>query len=116
MPSGKGETGKREREGGEGRGGGGRERKGGRGRKGGEGRGGGEGGGEVEGGHKIWLQACRRITTALTRQEMFPCRKRWKDEVFGFNEGDDVDCLFFILARSMTDQQKGTCSTQNNNV
>ena len=45
---------------------------------------------------------------ALARQEMFLCRKRWKDEVFGFNEGDDVDCLFFILARSMTDQQKGT--------
>ena len=102
MPSGKGETGEREREGGEGRGG----RVGRGGRKGGR-----EGGREVEGGHIIWLQACRRITTALTRQEMFPCRKRWKDEVFGFNEGDDVDCLFFILARSMTDQQKGTCST-----
>ena len=44
---------------------------------------------------------------------MFSCRKRWKDEVFGFNEGDDVDCLFFILARSMTDQQKGTSIYQS---
>lgn len=37
----------------------------------------------------------------------FVCRKRWKDEMFGINERDDVDCLFFILARFLTDQQKG---------
>ena len=47
---------------------------------------------------------------AQAKQERcFVCRKRWKDEVLGVNEGDDVDCLFFILARSLTDQQKGKC-------
>ena len=35
-------------------------------------------------------------------------RKNWKEEdVFGSDEEDDVDCLFFVYARYATDRQEG---------
>ena len=33
-----------------------------------------------------------------------------RTEVFGSTEDDDVDCLFYIYARYLTDRQEGTCA------
>lgn len=41
-------------------------------------------------------------------QLLHTMRKQWKrEEVFGTSEEDDVDCLFFIYARYISDRQEG---------
>ena len=41
-------------------------------------------------------------------QLLHTMRKQWKrEEVFGTGEDDDVDCLFFIYARYISDRQEG---------
>jgi len=41
-------------------------------------------------------------------QLLHAVRKHWKnEEVFGSSEGDDIDCLFFIYARFLTNEQEG---------
>jgi hypothetical protein len=41
-------------------------------------------------------------------QLLHSMRKQWKrEEVFGTGEDDDVDCLFFIYARYVSDRQEG---------
>ena len=44
-------------------------------------------------------------------QLLHTMRKQWKrEEVFGTGEEDDVDCLFFIYARYISDHQEGEFS------
>ena len=41
-------------------------------------------------------------------QLLHTMRKQWKrEEVFGTGEDDDVDCLFFVYARYISDRQEG---------
>lgn len=45
-------------------------------------------------------------------QLLHTMRKQWKrEEVFGSSEDDDVDCLFFIYARYISDRQEGELSS-----
>ena len=40
-------------------------------------------------------------------QLLHTMRKHWKREVFGTGEDDDIDCLFFIYSRYVSDRQEG---------
>ena len=59
--------------------------------------------------------ALRALEDALAQRQCFRAvqllhtmRKQWKrEEVFGSGEEDDVDCLFFIYARYISDRQEG---------
>lgn len=60
-------------------------------------------------------EAIRTLEDTLTQKQylksvqlLHSIRKQWKrEEVFGANEDDDVDCLFFLYARYLTDRQEG---------
>ena len=65
--------------------------------------------------------ALRTLEDALAQRQclravqlLHTMRKQWKrEEVFGAGEEDDVDCLFYIYARYISDRQEGEPSELN---